>query len=499
MKFVLAVFAASFLSVNAGFNEECKETLREGRLRIETVAEKLASREIDRLVSLMSVSKEQIKSHQPIEGLSFSPKLQNLLKIKDGQPPCPQPNSTMFTTSTKSTTTQVPTTPVPTTVPVDSTTNGNTDSSSQTSSMAPVGSSSATSSAGPGGSSSATSSSPPSGSSSSMPSSAPPTAAPEEEIQEKVKKAEKSTKKNKKFNPSKVYVTKTKDEDPFSWYMKTLHYYMKRESEVCNNQITDLNSITEDQLFGYFSTLAAVHPGPFCSLCHRFTEEIHSKVLKPNSLLITDDEYHISHLLYNHFPSPKSLCTALAPGCEEDYAIKVGNLTESVVCLECTACMSITNVLQHKIFLQPAMLDQVYGWLRANLFHNICAELCLAFQGLDIPLFPHGLTYDGCQNVMKKKFFQLIDVATVITRPERFCSLEIQWCELNEQPNALHCLREMCQEYFKDTPQTRWLCSQIPDRPEQADAFLNIRQTKVKKEKKDYHVKFEQRNLHDEL
>lgn len=472
MRLILAVLAAFIFVVNAGFHEECQETLREGRLRIETVAEKLAAREIDRLLSLMSTSKDQIKARQLTEGLSFSPRLQNLLKIKDGQPPCPQPNATMFTTSTKSTTTHVPTTAVPTTVPADSTTNGNTDVPAQTSSSAPRGSTSSESSA------------------------APSTAAP---VEEEVKKVESSMKKIKKFSPSKVYATKTKDQDPFSWYMKTLHYYMKRESEVCNNQITDLNSITEDQLFGYFSTLAAAHPGPFCSLCHRFTEEIHSKVLKPNSLLITDDEYYMSHLLYNHFPSPKSFCTALAPGCEEDYAIKVGNLTESVVCLECTACMSITNVLQHKIFLQPAMLDQVYGWLRANLFHNLCAELCLAFQGYDIPLFPHGFTYDGCQNVMKKKFYQLIDVATVITRPERFCSLEIQWCELNEQPNALHCLREMCQEYFKDTPQTRWLCSQIPDRPEQADAFLNIRQTKVKKEKKDYHVKFEQRNLHDEL
>lgn len=467
MNSILAVFAVTVLGVNAGFQEECQQTLREGRLRIETVAETLAAREIDRLVMLMTTSKDQIKSHHSIDGLNFSPKLQNLLKIKDDQAPCPQPNATMFTTSTKSTTTKAPTTTAPTTSPSGSTANGNTDSA-QTSSSAQVGSTSST--------------------------------APAEEVEnEQVQKIKKSEKKSKTFNPSNIYITRTKDVDPFSWYMKTLHYYMNRESEVCNNQITDLNSITEDQLFGYFSTLAAAHPGPFCSLCHRFTEEIHSKVLKPNSLLITDDEYHISHILYNHIPSPKALCTAIAPGCDEDYALRVGNLTESVVCLECTACMSITNVLQHKIFLQPAMLDQVYYWLRGNLFHNLCAELCLAFQGFNVPLFPHGFTYDGCQNVMKKKFYQLIDVATVITRPERFCSLEIQWCELNEQPNALHCLRELCQEYFKDTPQTRWICSQIPDRPEQADAFLNIRQTKVKKDKKDYHLKFEQRNLHDEL
>ncbi|CAL2029259.1 unnamed protein product [Caenorhabditis brenneri] len=467
MLLFLAFSAVLLISANAGFHEECHQTLREGRLRVEDVAETLASREIDRLLLLMSDTKEQIKSFKP-EKLSFSPQLQDLIRIRDGQPPCPQPNATMFTTSTKSTTTAQPTTTAPSTTQSDSTTNGNTASSQTTDT--------------------------PNQSSSGSPSSS---AAPEEHLEEP--NIESNKKQSKEFNPSKVYVTRTKDEDPFSWYMKTLHYYMRRESEVCNNQITDLNSITEDQLFGYFSTLAAAHPGPFCSLCHRFTEEIHSRVLKPNSLLITDDEYHISHLLYNHFPSPKSICTAIAPGCSEDYALKVGNLTESVVCLECTACMSITNVLQHKIFLQPAMLDQVYYWLRGNLFHNICAELCLAFQGYNITLFPNGLTYDGCQNVMKKKFYQLIDVATVITRPERFCSLEIQWCELNEQPNALHCLREMCQEYFKDTPQTRWLCSQIPDRPEQADAFLNIRQVKVRKEKKDYHMKFEQRNLHDEL
>lgn len=466
MHLFLATSAVLLISANAGFHEECHQTLREGRLRVENVAETLASQEIDRLLLLISNTKDQIKSYKP-EKVSLSPPLQDLIKIRDGQPPCPQPNATMFTTSTPSTTTPKPTTTAFPTTSADSTSSEKTDSS-QTTSVPNQSSSAATSSS---------------------------TA-----LEDNLKEPKQSDdQKEKKFNPSKVYVTRTKDEDPFFWYMKTLHYYMGRESEVCNNQITDLNSITEDQLFGYFSTLAAAHPGPFCSLCHRFTEEVHSRVLKPNSLLITDDEYHISHLFYNHFPSPKSICTAIAPGCSEDYVLKVGNLTESVVCLECTACMSITNVLQHKIFLQPTMLDQVYYWLRGNLFHNICAELCLAFQPYNITLFPHGLTYDGCQNVMKKKFYQLIDVATVITRPERFCSLEIQWCELNEQPNALHCLREMCQEYFKDTPQTRWLCSQIPDRPEQADAFLNIRQAKVKKEKKDYHIKFEQRNLHDEL
>ncbi|CAI2302086.1 unnamed protein product [Caenorhabditis sp. 36 PRJEB53466] len=466
LHFILTLLAFVTL-VNAGFHEECHETLREGRLRIESVAESLAAREIDRLLSVLSDSKHRIKTFKP-ERVSLSPAFQEMIQIRDGQPPCPQPNSTMFTTTGPTTTTKAATTTGPSTT-------GPADSSSAPPSFSAVPPSS---SAVPPSSSAAPSSS----------SAAPlPDPTPEEKETEK------------KFEPVRLHAKISKDEDPFQWYMKTLHFYMGRESEVCNNQLTDLNSVTEDQLFGYFSTLAAAHPGPFCSLCHRFTEEVHARVLRPNRLLTTDDEFHVSSLFYSQIPSPRALCTAIAPGCDEDYALKVGNLTESVVCLECTACMSITNVLHHKILLQPKMLDAVYYWLRGNLFHNLCAELCLAFQPYNVTLFPHGFTYDGCQNVMKSKFYQLAEVATVITRPERFCSLELQWCELNEQPNAIHCLREMCQEYFKDTPQTRWLCSQIPDRPAQADAFLNIRQTKVRKEKREYHFEFEQRNLHDEL
>uniref|UniRef100_A0A8R1HH01 Saposin B-type domain-containing protein n=1 Tax=Caenorhabditis japonica TaxID=281687 RepID=A0A8R1HH01_CAEJA len=444
---IVFAFLVGLALGRSDFHEDCHTTLRTARLRIENVADTIASREIDRLTTTLTATKEHILAAETPR--KYSTTLQEMVRIRDDQKPCPQPNATIFTTSTQSTTTVTTTTAPPTTTgPSNSPSEGSTTSSgaSTTSSFIPD-----------------------------------PT--PEET----------------KFKPMRIHTKRPEEEDPFSWYMKTLYYYMGREDQVCNNEIKDLNSITEDQLFGYFSTLAAAHPGPFCSLCHRFAEEVHTRVLKPNSLLITDDEYHISHLFYSNFPAPKTICTAIAPACEEDYADKVKNLTESVICLECTACMSVTNVLQHKLFLQKKTLDATYDWLRGNLFHNLCAELCMAFQPYNITLFPNGFTYDGCQNVMKKKFYQLIEVATVITRPERFCSLELQWCELNEQPNAIHCLRELCQEYFKDTPQTRWLCNQIPDRPAQADAFLNIRQSKVAKEKKEYHVKFEQRNLHDEL
>ncbi|VDM57119.1 unnamed protein product [Angiostrongylus costaricensis] len=52
-----------------------------------------------------------------------------------------------------------------------------------------------------------------------------------------------------------------------------------------------------------------------------------------------------------------------------------------------------------------------------------------------------------------------------------------------------------------DTPQARWLCSQIPDTPTLADQFLNVHQTKRYKSRKPYHDKYlnEETSWHDEL
>lgn len=37
---------------------------------------------------------------------------------------------------------------------------------------------------------------------------------------------------------------------------------MFKEEEICDQtQFKDLNSITEDQLYGFLATLSAVHPG----------------------------------------------------------------------------------------------------------------------------------------------------------------------------------------------------------------------------------------------
>ncbi|PAV67749.1 hypothetical protein WR25_04246 [Diploscapter pachys] len=99
--------------------------------------------------------------------------------------------------------------------------------------------------------------------------------------------------------------------------MVELPYYMNRPDEVCDTTLIDLNSLTEDQVFGYFATLAAAHPGPFCSLCDRFHFEIERRLFKISALL-NDDQKLMMKLLYSYLPPAKTLCTAIAPGCHTD-------------------------------------------------------------------------------------------------------------------------------------------------------------------------------------
>ncbi|VDM84033.1 unnamed protein product [Strongylus vulgaris] len=118
---------------------------------------------------------------------------------------------------------------------------------------------------------------------------------------------------------------------------------------------------------------------------------------------------------------------------------------------------------------------------------------------MNLTLFPNGFTYDGCMDFLTDGYQEVIEIATTILRPERFCSLELGWCELNEMPNIMHCLYELCRESLSDTPQSEWLCSLIPDTPDMAYQFLNIQQTKPKKAWKPYHDKFLRESPRDEL
>ncbi|WKX88708.1 hypothetical protein Q1695_008381 [Nippostrongylus brasiliensis] len=308
---------------------------------------------------------------------------------------------------------------------------------------------------------------------------------------------QKATKKS--FQVPYVYHYDT-DQDPFYNWMSSIYGYMFKSEEICDQaHITDLNSITEDQFNGFFATLAAVHPGPFCSLCEHFMTELHERVFTMHPMW-EEDERHLMRLLYANIPSTKAFCSAVAPACYEEYEAQSKNISDAVVCLECTACMTVTNVIQHGFLLDPTVVANVLSFLRSSLFHNTCAELCLVWQPLNLTLFPNGFTYDGCMNYLTDIYPNVIAIATEILRPERFCSLELKWCELNETPNILHCLRELCVESLGATPQAEWLCALIPDTPAVADQFLNVQTTKRYKSRKPYHDKYELRSAeHDEL
>ncbi|KAK6032855.1 hypothetical protein OSTOST_00957 [Ostertagia ostertagi] len=128
-------------------------------------------------------------------------------------------------------------------------------------------------------------------------------------------------------------------------------------------------------------------------------------------------------LLYANIPSAKAFCSTLAPACYQNYEARARNITEAVVCMECTACMTIGNIVQHSFLLNKEMVAGFLRFLRSSLFHNTCAELCLIWQPLNLTLFPNGFTYDGCMDFLTDSYQTVIDVATVVLRPEKFCAL----------------------------------------------------------------------------
>ena len=60
---------------------------------------------------------------------------------------------------------------------------------------------------------------------------------------------------------------------------------MSKPEHACNNQFTDLNSITEHQLYGFLATLVTTDVGPFCSICHRMVTEIRKRAFAVSAVL----------------------------------------------------------------------------------------------------------------------------------------------------------------------------------------------------------------------
>ncbi|GMT27022.1 hypothetical protein PFISCL1PPCAC_18319, partial [Pristionchus fissidentatus] len=276
--------------------------------------------------------------------------------------------------------------------------------------------------------------------------------------------------------------------DPFAYYAEMLHAHLSNSS-ACDGGFTDLNSISEAQLYGFFSLLATRTPGAFCPLCHHMAEELHERLIKPVEMVAGAGHGAVTHF-FSHLPSPKTLCSAVAPGCHNNYAVKAGTYTDASVCTACSFCNILTNLVQHKFLLNQESIDKLFNNLQHYFFRFACSEMCCLAAA-----FPEELRMDyaKCQDTAKKTYYRLVEAAKVLLRPERLCTLELKWCQLNETPNLLHCLREACEDSAGDNPFFRWICTQIPDRPADADKFLNVQDTKVYKEKSDYHTEFEQK------
>ncbi|GMR52513.1 hypothetical protein PMAYCL1PPCAC_22708 [Pristionchus mayeri] len=276
--------------------------------------------------------------------------------------------------------------------------------------------------------------------------------------------------------------------DPFAYYAEILHSHLSNAS-ACEGTFTDLNSISEAQLYGFLSLMATKTPGSFCPLCHHMAEELHDRLIKPVEMVSGAGHGVVTHFL-SHLPSPRTMCTAIAPGCHANYAVKAATHTEASVCATCSFCNILTNVIQHKFLLDQDKIDRIFKNLEKYFFRFACSEMCCLRDH-----FPKELQmdYKKCQDTAKKTYYRLVDAAKVLLRPERLCALEMGWCQLNETPNLLHCLREYCEESVADNPFTSWVCTQIPDRPADADKFLNVHKTKVYKEKADFHTEFEEK------
>ncbi|KAF8366734.1 hypothetical protein PRIPAC_84563 [Pristionchus pacificus] len=276
--------------------------------------------------------------------------------------------------------------------------------------------------------------------------------------------------------------------DPFAYYAEQLHSYLS-DSSACEGTFTDLNSITEAQLYGFLSLMATRTPGPFCPLCNHMAEELHDRLLKPLEMVSGAGHGVVTHFL-SHLPSPKTMCSAIAPGCHSNFAVKATTHTDGTVCATCSFCTILTNVVQHKFLLDQPSVDKLFANLEKYFFRFACSEMCCLAADFPPEL---RMDYNKCQDVAKKTYYRLIEAAKVLLRPERLCTLEMGWCELNETPNLLHCLREICEESVGDNPFAQWVCTQIPDRPADADKFLNVHKTKVYKDKQEHHTQFEEK------
>uniref|UniRef100_A0AC34Q4X1 Saposin B-type domain-containing protein n=1 Tax=Panagrolaimus sp. JU765 TaxID=591449 RepID=A0AC34Q4X1_9BILA len=274
--------------------------------------------------------------------------------------------------------------------------------------------------------------------------------------------------KSAEFRPHPMFVSTPND--PFLQLMNHFHSSLDEEAFCNGPKITDMFSISDGQILGFMSTFLANDAKYLCPICHGFASHFHRGVLHSQKLSMAHDERFLYESALAHVPDPETLCSALVPVCHEDYETLKKNITPALDCIHCTVCNTFSITIVQKVITEQ--LRGLFSLLFDEfVFKNICAEICL----LDTP--PANQTFDysneqACRNFLKVQFDWLYTAIRRYLLPNNFCAFQMGVCEINENPNIIHCLKELCDEAL--THPLNIICPLIPDAPDDVQRFLNI-------------------------
>uniref|UniRef100_A0AC35TJW0 Saposin B-type domain-containing protein n=1 Tax=Rhabditophanes sp. KR3021 TaxID=114890 RepID=A0AC35TJW0_9BILA len=272
-------------------------------------------------------------------------------------------------------------------------------------------------------------------------------------------------------------------------YFELLKEAIQNEEKICNGpKFTGFDSVTDEQLRGLLALFAVNHADHLCPICSSVVSHLHKNLLDPNILNFdSEHEYKIAKMIYQYIPDVESICSVLLPGCHEDYEMKVKNGTRASKCLECTVCMTGSTVLEHTIFLNQPLIDNVHHFLNLTIFKELCAEMC------HLPpnsIFPNGIPYQKCRGALSNFYTFVMSAARNILIPNNICALELGMCEVGATPNVLSCLTDICLD--KVPHALEFICSIIPADPTEAAYFIGLK-------RRPDHEATSQQNSHTEL
>uniref|UniRef100_A0A0N5AHV6 Saposin B-type domain-containing protein n=1 Tax=Syphacia muris TaxID=451379 RepID=A0A0N5AHV6_9BILA len=292
-----------------------------------------------------------------------------------------------------------------------------------------------------------------------------------------------NSEKNKLQVPSMFY--SHPDYDPYVMWINKMHKHLESEDEACNTKFAGLNRVTNNQFWSFVSVYLTNYASSLCPLCDGIMSKIEQTVLRLNPITHTEEERYMMRRILARMPQARGICSSLLPSCHKNYRMKALIQNGTADCLKCPLCTAGLKLLQHRFLLSEQTVQDVLEWLQANVFHNICAELCIECLpptvGEDGPcvFFPNGSDYNKCMDFTKDLYNFVVDAARNILKPEYFCSVELEWCELNESPNIMNCLLEMCHDglpvHIADS-----VCKLIPADLKLAQKYLNTKPKSTK-------------------